>query len=77
MYYYKNEATKREIEFLIQKNGAAIPIEVKAGNTRANSLNLVLKDKPQISLAYKLIDGNIGTSENGVITLPLYMGMFI
>ena len=35
--FYKNEATKREIDVMIQKDGVVVPIEVKSGNTRANS----------------------------------------
>jgi len=26
-----------------------------------------------LAVAYKFVDGNIGNSENGIITLPLYM----
>lgn len=31
----------------------------------------------KIPYAYKFIDGNIGISEEGIITLPLYMVAFI
>lgn len=31
--FYKNETTKKEIDFLTQKDGAIIPIEVKSGNS--------------------------------------------
>ena len=76
LYFYKNGTTKKEIDFLIQKSGRVIPIEVKSGNKRANSLNSILANKTDVSTAYKFIDGNIGTAENGVVTLPLYMVMF-
>lgn len=31
--FYKNETTKKEIDFLTQKDGSIIPIEVKSGNS--------------------------------------------
>ena len=76
-FFYKNETTKREIDFLIQKEGEVVPIEVKSGNSRANSLNRLMQDNKNITKVYKLVDGNIGAGENGVITLPVYMAMFI
>ena len=76
LYFYKNETTKKEIDFLTQKDGAIIPIEVKSGNSAASSLNWFM-DNRKISLAYKFHDGNIGTAENGIVTMPLYMAMFV
>ena len=76
LYFYKNEITKKEIDVIIQKDGKVVPIEVKSGNTRANSLKLIMKNNKDISYGYKFIDGNIGTSEEGIITLPLYMIAF-
>lgn len=43
IYFYKNETTKREIDVIIQKDGSVVPIEVKSGNTRANSLKWLMK----------------------------------
>ncbi len=77
LFFYKNETTKKEIDFLIQKDGKVIPIEVKSGNTRATSLNSVIKNKSDIDFEYKFIDGNIGVGDAGIITLPLYMALFI
>ena len=77
LYFYKNDSTKKEIDFLIQKQGNVVPIEIKSSNTRASSLNSLIKNNPEISLAYKLIDGNVGINEEGIVTIPLYMGMFI
>lgn len=77
MYFYKNDSTNKEIDFLIQINGEVIPIEVKSGNTRANSLKWLKKRNPEIKSMIKLVDGNTGISEDGIITLPLYMAMFI
>ncbi len=73
--YYKVDDNSQEIEFLIQKDGKVIPIEVKAGNGSSISLNNFIKNyNPKIT--YKLINGNLGVNDNK-ITLPLYMAMFI
>ena len=48
LYFYKNETTKREIDVIIQQEGKVIPIEVKSGNTRANSLKAILKNNKDI-----------------------------
>ena len=77
LYFYKNETTKRELDFIIQAEGNVVPIEVKSGNGRANSLSAVMKKNAGISYAYKFADGNIGVSDDGIITLPLYMAAFI
>lgn len=76
LYFYKNDTTKREIDVIIQKDGIVIPIEVKSGNTRANSLKALMKNHNDISYGYKFIDGNIGVGEDGIISLPLYMVAF-
>ena len=75
LYYYKTQNSSMEIEFVIEKDGGVVPVEVKAGNTATASLNNYLASfRPE--LAYKLIDGNIG-SVDGKTTLPHYMVMFI
>ncbi|MCR5097925.1 MAG: AAA family ATPase [Lachnospiraceae bacterium] len=76
LYYYKNDTTKKEIDFLIQKDEMIIPIEVKSSNSKATSLNKLLDEKKDIKEAYKFIDGNIGCA-NSVYTMPLYMAMFL
>lgn len=76
LYFYKDETTKRKLDFIIQNDGKVVPIEVKSSNNRANSLSFLMKGN-KISSGYKFIDGNIGISEEGIITLPLYMVAFI
>ncbi len=77
LYFYKNENTKKELDFIIQVDGKVVPIEVKSGKEKATSLIATMKKNQNISYAYKFIDGNIGVSEDGIITLPLYMATFI
>ena len=77
LYFYKNENTKKELDFIIQVDGKVVPIEVKSGKEKATSSIATMKKNQNISYAYKFIDGNIGVSEDGIITLPLYMATFI
>lgn len=74
LYYYKPDES-REIEFLIEKNGEVVPIEVKAGNNVSVSLNRFIDDFSP-SVAYKFIanrNGKVGIKE----TMPHYMIMFM
>lgn len=75
LYYYKTQNSSMEIEFVIEKNGEVIPIEVKAGNDSTPSLNsFINKYHPKVS--YKFVNGNVGFLD-GKKTLPRYMVMFI
>lgn len=75
LYYYKTQNSSMEIEFVIEKNGEVIPIEVKAGNDSTPSLNsFINKYHPKVS--YKFVNGNVGFLD-GRKTLPHYMVMFI
>jgi len=74
LYYYKPD-DNHELEFLLEKNGEVIPLEVKAGNSATVSLNNFIKDfKP--SIAYKLVGSRNGRVDTK-ITLPHYMVMFL
>ncbi len=77
LYFYKNETSKKEIDFIIQREGTVLPVEVKGGNGRANSLKALLRDNKNIPCAFKFADANIGMDEDGILTLPLYMAAFI
>ena len=74
LYYYKPDS-EHEIEFLIEKNGEVIPVEVKAGNNPTPSLNNFIKDFSP-SLTYKFIGGRNG-KVGAKTTLPHYFVMFI
>ena len=77
LYFYKNETSKKEIDFIMQKDGEVVPIEVKSGNERANSLKALLRNNGHVFYAYKFADANIGMDGDGILTLPLYMAAFI
>ncbi len=74
LHYYKPNDSL-ELEFIIEKYGEIIPIEVKAGNTATKSLDSFVEEF-EPSVAIKLISGNIG--KNGKkLTLPHFLAMFI
>ncbi|MCD8074970.1 MAG: ATP-binding protein [Lachnospiraceae bacterium] len=74
-YYWESERGA-EIDFIIQRDGQLIPIEVKsADNTRAKSLRLYMENyKP--AYAIKLSAKNFGF-EDGKKTVPLYAAFCI
>ena len=74
LHYYKPNDNS-ELEFVIERNGEVVPIEVKAGNTATKSLNQFIENFSP-SVAFKLISGNIGENEQK-ISLPHYLTMFI
>ncbi|MBQ9068807.1 MAG: ATP-binding protein [Eggerthellaceae bacterium] len=77
LHFYRNESTKREVDFLVQREGRIIPIEVKAGRAAANSLSRIVSNNPEIDAAYKIANANVGISEDGVVTIPHYMAMYV
>lgn len=77
LYYYKKDSGL-ELDFVTRYNNEITLIEVKSKNGNAKSLKEILKNKEKnnISSNFKLIDGNIGSS-NGINTIPLYMAFLI
>lgn len=74
-YYWESERGA-EVDFVIQRDGQLIPIEVKsADNTKAKSLNIYIKAY-QPSYAIKLSAKKFGF-ENGKKTVPLYAAFCI
>jgi len=74
LHFYKPNDDS-ELEFVIEKNGEVIPIEVKAGNTATKSLNTFIENFTPTE-AFKLVGGNVGV--NAVkVTIPHYLTMFI
>ncbi len=75
LHYIRNDNSTMEIEFLIEKGGEVVPLEVKAGNDSTASLNsFIEKWKP--SEAYKFINGNVGYVRPKK-SIPHYMIMFL
>lgn len=73
--YYKTENNSQEIEFIFEKNGTIVPVEVKSKKGKTISLNNYIETyKPEI--AYKIVNGNVGF-ERIKYTIPYYMLMYI
>ncbi len=72
IYYHKSDETRLEIDFMIQRNGQLLPIEVKAGqNVRANSLTTLLqKNKELVALRYSMLPYR---EQEQMTCLPLYL----
>ena len=75
LHYFKNIDGTREIEFVIERDGGIVPVEVKASNGATISLNEAL-ECPNVPYGYRFVDGNVGVAGKK-ITLPHYMAMFI
>lgn len=74
--YYWESGREAEIDFIIQREGEIIPIEVKAAdNTRAKSLKL-FREMYKPAYAIKLSSKNFGF-EDGIKTVPLYAAFCI
>lgn len=74
LYFYKDLKSTMEIEYLIVNDDGIIPIEIKAGKKRANSLDNLLATG-SFAYGYKFSSQNVGISGKK-ITLPIYMLMF-
>ncbi len=72
--YWMSKSGNREVEFLVERNGAVAPIDVKSSRGSTVSLDSLL-DREDVRVGYKLIDGNVGRFGKKV-TLPLYLAMF-
>ena len=73
--YYKNGENTQEIEFVFERSGEVVPVEVKSRNGLTTSMNEFIK-KYNPTLAIKLIDGNVGVDGNKV-SLSQFMAMFL
>ncbi len=72
IYYWSNDSSRSEIDFVIQLDGCVIPLEVKAEkNLKARSLkNFILDYKPEISVRTSLADYKL--NDNNLYDIPLY-----
>ena len=75
LYFLKDQKSTREIEFFITNGDGIIPVEIKAGRNKANSLGRILEN-PLVPYGYKMSSQNVGVSGKR-ITLPVYMMMFV
>jgi len=73
--YWRDKREPLEVEFLLERDGAVVPVEVKASNAATASLDRVLARK-DIPFGWKLTGGNVGVAGKKT-TLPHYMAMFL
>ena len=71
IYYHNTNDSRLELDFIIQRGGEMIPIEVKAeGNVRANSLTALLTRNPQLhALRYSILPYK---QQGNLTNIPLY-----
>lgn len=70
--YYWTGGSSHEFEFIVQNNGLALPIDVKRGGGKLNSLSAFRTHNTR-STAIKISSNNYGyNAENDILTLPLY-----
>ena len=71
IYYWTCEAPVAEVDFVIQRQGKIVPVEVKSGtNVRARSLKY-FADRYVPECIIRLSEKNFGTDGN-ILAVPLY-----
>lgn len=75
LYFFQKPGSVQGADFLLPSDDGVLPVAVTAGNSRAKSLAALLQSSA-IPYGYQLTPGNVAVSGK-VITLPLYMGMFL
>lgn len=77
--YYFNNKKLGELDFVIQRGGTVLPLEIKSGKDykRHNALSNVLRTENYgIEKAMVFCNGNI-KNESGICYMPIYMLMFM
>ena len=75
LYYFKNEKSTLEIDFVITSKDVIIPVEIKATSSKAKSLNEVVKNNlkyPYVKYGIKISSNNIEL-KNNILNLPHYL----
>lgn len=72
LYYWTSDSPQAEVDFVIQKQGKVIPIEVKYGqNIHARSMKRIV-DQYHPEQAVRLTARNFGTDGARMLSVPLY-----
>ena len=76
--YYKKDNSTLEMDFLLRSGENLVPVEVKAGNTKAKSMRMLIDGShyKDIRWGVKLAKGNVGFNE-GVLTIPQWCAFFL
>ena len=72
---YRTEDFQLEADFFVRSKNELIPVEVKAGNNSAKSMQNLIRNSryPDIKHGIKLCAGNVGVG-NDVYTFPYFCG---
>ena len=72
IYYWSNDSSRSEVDFVVQLDGYVIPVEVKAEkNLKAKSLkNFIQNYKSEKSVRTSLADYKL--NDNNLYDIPLY-----
>ena len=78
LYFYKNEKSTIEMDFMIRDRNSLIPVEVKANDQATTSLNKLIKDQKYSDIHYgiKFANKNIGFN-NYFYTFPYFLAFFL
>lgn len=78
LFFYKNEKSTIELDFIIRDSVGVVPIEVKANDNRATSLINVITDNKYDEVKYgiKFCNKNIGFNGK-YYTFPYFMTFFL
>lgn len=76
LYYWSNDSTPSEIEFVIQYGGHATPVEVKSGtNVKGKSIARYVRNNPEIKgLRFSLLPYK---QQEWLTNIPLYSVPFM
>ena len=71
MYFWTGK-NSNEFEFIVENQGSVLPIDVKKGDSKLNSLESFRNFNPR-STAIKISAGNFGyNAERDILTIPQY-----
>ncbi len=77
LYFYKNESSTLELDFIIRVKNEIIPLEVKSNRGKSKSLNTVINSENcDVKYGVKFTNGNIGYANN-VFTFPHYLAFLL
>lgn len=78
LFYYKRQDSTLEEDFFMRTKDCLVPVEVKAGNASAKSLQTLIKSEKYADIRWglKLVDGNIGYANN-ILTLPYFCAFLL
>lgn len=78
LYFYRNNKSTIEQDFIVRSKDNIVPIEVKAGRNQAKTMNALIlnEDYPEVKYGIKLSKNNIGFSRS-VYTFPYFLAFLV